>query len=354
MTDGPRRRAVSIAGAPQRDPDLAVEVLRGRVEARGREWEAVSRLEERIAGLLGKTAAVMFPTGTMAQQVALRLHADRRGVRSVAFHPHCHLEVHEHKGYSVVHGLNAVLVGRRQALVELSDLDEVAEPLAALLLELPQRDLGGRLPAWDDLVAQTSWARERGVATHMDGARLWLAQPFYDRTYAEIAGLFDTVFVAFDKELMGSYGAVLAGDHDLIARATVWRNRLGGNVSRAWPFALLAERGLDEVMPRMAEFAERARKLAAAVADLEGVRVVPGVPQTSMLHLYLEAPADAVAATSEALLAERRVALPLYVEPAELSGTSVIEVSVSEQLDEVTDAEFGDLVAELLMRARST
>src|ERR1041384_218957 len=85
--------------------------LLGRVIAGETEADAVPRLEQRIAELLGKPAAAMFPSGTMAQQVAMRLHADRRGIRSVAFHPQCHLEVHEHKGYSLVHGLNAVLVG---------------------------------------------------------------------------------------------------------------------------------------------------------------------------------------------------------------------------------------------------
>src|SRR5439155_3651339 len=160
--------------------------------------------------------------------------------------------------YAAVHGLVAVLVGDRHSLISRSDLDEVREPVAALLLELPQREIGGQLPSWDELVAQTGWARERGAATHMDGARLWEAQPFYGRPHAEIAALFDSVYVSLYKGLMAISGAVLAGEPDFVEHARIWRDRLGGDPARLWPMALSAERGLDELLPRMAEFAERA------------------------------------------------------------------------------------------------
>src|SRR5262249_39231946 len=161
-------------------------------------------------------------------------------------------------------------------------LDAVREPVAALLLELPQREIGGRLPSWVDLVAQTGWARDRGAAVHMDGARLWEAQPFYDRPHAEIAALFDTVYVSLYKGLMGVWGALLAGERELVDHARVWRDRLGGSPDRLWPMALSAERGLDELLPRMAEFADRARKLAAVLSRVPGAHIVPDPPQTPM------------------------------------------------------------------------
>ena len=75
------------------------------------------RLEERVAGLLGKEAAVWMPSGTMAQQIALRIHAVRTGRNLVAFHPHCHLDVHEERGYEWLHGLQATLLCERDRLV---------------------------------------------------------------------------------------------------------------------------------------------------------------------------------------------------------------------------------------------
>src|SRR5215208_4776916 len=224
---------------------------------------AAERLEARVASLLGKEAAVWMPSGTMAQQIALRLHADRRGTRTVAFHPHCHLDVHEERGYEHLHGLHARLLGDRNRLVEPGDLDDVHEPLAAVLLELPQRDLGGRLPAWDDLVAVSERARELGAALHLDGARLWQCGPFYGRALAEIAALFDTVYVSFYKDLAAPAGCALAGPADAIAEACIWEVRHGGRMFSVHPLLVAAERGLDEVLPRMEEYVAHARALGA-------------------------------------------------------------------------------------------
>ena len=117
-----------------------------------------------------------LPSGTMAQQAVLRVHADRRGRRTVLFHPECHLRQHEEQALERLHGLIGRPVGRPVPAADRSPTcEQVAEPPAALLLELPQRDLGGQLPAWDDLAAQVAWARERGAAAHLDGARLWEA-----------------------------------------------------------------------------------------------------------------------------------------------------------------------------------
>lgn len=344
-------RAVSVAVAPSRRPAEALRRWSERVSDE-QEPEAVPRLERRVAELLGKPAAAMFPTGTMAQQVALRLHADQRGIRTVAFHPTCHLEVHEHKGYELVHGLHAVLLGQRTSLISLADVQGVVEPYAALLLELPQREIGGVLPDWDDLVAQTSAARDRGAAVHLDGARLWEAQPHYDRPHAEIAALFDSVYVSLYKGLMAPSGALLAGPEKFVAQARLWRDRLGGNTDRNWPMAVGAERGLDELLPRMAEFAARARAVAARLAAIDGVRITPEPPQTALFHVYVDAPADVVRSTLAALSEESGIRLPGYVVASEVPGMSAFELTVNEHFDDVTDTEVADLVAELLTRAR--
>jgi threonine aldolase len=147
----------------------------------------------------------------MAQQIAQRLHCDRRGTRTIAFHPTCHLELHEHAGYAHLHGLKAELIGDRDRLIELDDLKALPVPVGAILLELPQREIGGQLPEWDDLVAQVDWARDCGAALHLDGARIWETAPYDERSHSEIAGLFDTVYVSLYKGLLGLSGSILAG-----------------------------------------------------------------------------------------------------------------------------------------------
>ena len=254
---------------------LAQEAEDGERGDRYGEGERLQRLERRVAELLGKEAAVVMPSGTMAQQIAMRIWSERRRSRTIAFHPTCHLELHEEKGYERLHGLHGTLVGDPNGLVTLADLEALREPVAALLLELPQREIGGLLPEWDDLVAQTDWAREHEVARHLDGARLWEAQPYYDRPHAEIAGLFDSVYVSFYKGLGGMAGAALAGDEDLVSEARVWQRRHGGTLVTMFPFVIAAEAALDERLERMPAYLEHARALAAALATVDGVEVVP-------------------------------------------------------------------------------
>lgn len=289
----------------------------------------VEVLESRVADLLGKPAAVLMPTGSMASQVALRLHADARATRTVGFHPRAHVEVHEHKGYAVVHQLVGLLLGDHDRLLALSDL-QVSEPLAAVLWELPQRDLGGLLPDWDDLVAQTTWVADHGAARHLDGARLWEAQPFYGRSHAEIAALFDTVYVSLYKSLGGLGGAVLAGPAHLVAQARDWRARLGGQIYHAWPLAVTAEQGLDRWLPRMPAYWERAREIGVALAGIDGVEVVPSVPQTPLFHVLVRAPQAALDHAHAAYVKQGGMQLFRYSRSTSTPSWSRFEVTIGE------------------------
>ena len=315
--------------------------------------DRIERLEGRVAELLGKEAAVVMPSGTMAQQIALRIWSERRGIRTVAFHPTCHLELHEEKGYERLHGLHAKLVGDPNALIALTDLEALGDPLAALLLELPQRELGGRLPEWDDLVAQTSWARERGIAVHLDGARLWEAQPYYARPHSEIAALFDSVYVSFYKGLGGLAGAALAADSTTIAEARVWQRRHGGNLVTQHPFVVTAEAGLDARLDRMSSYVEHARAIATELATVPGLEVVPDPPQTPMFHLHLRGDADRLAEAAVSLAEERRVFL--FAEPSTTSSPrwQRHEVMVGETSLALAPAELRELYVEVLARAAS-
>jgi threonine aldolase len=273
----------------QRPADQLAEILAADLSAdRYGAGGVVAELESAVAELLGKPAALFFPSGTMAQQTALRIHADRRAARTVAFHPTSHLELHEDKAYQRLHGLVGRTVGDSRALLTLADLEGIDEPLAALLLELPQREIGGQLPDWDDLCAQVQWARAAGAAVHLDGARLWDIQPHYDRPYAEIAALFDSVYVSFYKLLGAISGACLAGDPDVIDEARLWRHRHGGQLFGLWPYAASALVALRTRLPRVGEYVAHAQAIAKVLAAMPGVTVVPDPPVTPMMHLLLE------------------------------------------------------------------
>ena len=249
------------------------------------EGGVVAELESAVAERLGFPAAVFMPSGTMAQAAVLRVHADARGSRTVVWHPLCHLMTHEGDAYRRVHSLVGRTVGASHRLVERTDLEEVAEPVAAVLLELPQRDLGGQLPAWSDLQDQVAWAREHGAATHLDGARLWESSAGYGRSPAEIASLFDSAYVSFYKGIGALPGCCVVGSPDVVAQVREWRSRLGGTLHGLWPAAASALSLLDERRAEMPRRLAHARAIAAALAEVDGIRVVPDPPQTPMMHL---------------------------------------------------------------------
>jgi threonine aldolase len=262
---------------------------------------AVADLEKEVAELLGKPAAVYLPSGTMAQPATLRVHADARSSRTVLWHPYCHLARHELEAYAHLHGLVGRAVGEQSRLITLADLEAVAEPAAALLLELPQRDLGGQMPSLDHLFAQVSWARDRNMAVHLDGARLWEASAGYHRPPAEIAQFFDTVYVSFYKGVGALPGCCVAGPEDVIAQVKEWRQRLGGTLYGMWPGAASARNKLAGALAEMPARMDHALAIAKAVADVPGVRAVPTVPHAPMMHFLLSVGADRYAENAKEL-----------------------------------------------------
>jgi threonine aldolase len=346
-------RFVAAWSAP-RDPAAEFRALADRAGARLDVYgggESVARLETRVAGLLGKEAAALFPSGTMAQQIALRIWCERRSCSTVAFHPQCHLDVHEERGYQHLHGLHARPVGHRDRLLTRADLDSVKEPVGALLLELPQRDLGGQLPGWRELCAQATWARRNGVALHLDGARLWQCGPFYRRPLHEIAALFDSVYVSLYKDLGGLGGCLLAGPEDVVAEARVWRIRHGGRLASFEPMALSAERGLDEVLPRMRSFVRKAKEIGAALARVGGVTVVPDPPQVAMLHVAVRGELERVNDALLGIAKEHRTLIASGFDPTPLSNVQRTELGIGAPSLDVPTEQIAELYAELVRRA---
>jgi threonine aldolase len=292
---------------PENAADLLPTIPADTEVDRYGEGGVVAELETEIARLLGKPAAVFLPSGTMAQQAVLRAHADRRGSRTIVFHPMCHLEQHEGQGYRRLHQLTGRKAGDQNRLITISDLTSISEPVAALLLELPQRDIGGQQPSWAELAEQCEWARNAGAAVHMDGARLWESAAGYGRGLDEVAALFDTVYVSFYKGIGALPGCCVAGPEQIVADVREWRQRMGGMLFGLWPNAASALYCLRMRLPRFAGYLERAREIAEALHGVPGVRVVPDPPQTSLMHLLIDSTAEQFEATARLLASERGV-----------------------------------------------
>ncbi|HET7902715.1 MAG TPA: beta-eliminating lyase-related protein [Candidatus Nanopelagicales bacterium] len=290
----------------------------------------VAALEREVAELLGKDAAVLMPSGIMAQQAALRSWADRASTDAVAVHGLSHLVVHELDALPEMHGLRLQRLTSEPRPPTVADLEALAGPLAAVTVELPLRDAGYLLPTWEDLVAFSEAVRARGVPLHIDGARLWESTPYLGHSLAEIGALADTVYVSFYKGLAGMAGAALAGPADLVAEARRWQRRHGGNLFVLLPYAVGARDGLRRRLPLMPSYVARARELAAGLAALDGVRVFPDPPHTNAFRLFVDVPHEHLAEAGLRIAEEEHVALVLGWEAADVPGWGLTEITVGD------------------------
>ncbi|MFJ5305737.1 threonine aldolase family protein [Streptomyces sp. NPDC088350] len=318
----------------------------------------VETLEKRVAGLLGKEAAAFFPTGTMAQQVALRCWAGRTGNPAVALHPLAHPEVHERDAFSQVGGLRPVHVTSEPRQPTADEVRDFPEPFGALMLELPLRDAGFVLPTWDELSAVVEAARERDAVVHFDGARLWESASHFGRPLDEIADLADSVYVSFYKSLDALGGAALAGPKTLIDEAKTWRHRYGGMVFQQFPTALTALAGLDRELPRLPSYVAHARVVAEALregftaAGVPWIRVQPEQPHTNEFQVWLPYDPDAVSEAAIRQAEETKTALFANPWDAKGPGLAVTEVYVRAAALEWTADDVKAAVADFVVRLK--
>jgi threonine aldolase len=314
----------------------------------------VRDLEHRTAELLGAQDAAFFPTGTMAQQAALRAWAGRTGNDAVALHPLAHPELHERGALHAVSGLRTVHPTTAPRLPTADEVRDFDEPFGTLMLELPLRDAGFVLPTWEELTATVAAARERDAVVHFDGARLWECVTHFGRPLPEIAALADSVYVSFYKSLGGISGAALAGSADLIAEAKAWRHRYGGLLFQQFPAALAALAGLRGELPRLPSYVAQAGPVARALregmaaAGLTWPRIHPEPPHTHQFQLWLPYPADALNEAAVRQAEQTRVSLfgRSAFHESGLPGLSMVEMTVGQEALEWTEADIHEAAAD--------
>ncbi|MBZ8141240.1 low specificity L-threonine aldolase [Rubrivivax gelatinosus] len=273
-------------------------------------------LQRRCAELLGKEAAIWLPSGTMANQVALRV-LTRPGDEVVAAHE-CHAAWHETGGSAANAGVQIVEVGRG-GVFDADDLEAaikprglpVFPPTTLVQIENTHNRAGGVVVPQATVERVCTRARELGLATYLDGARLWNAAIASGRPEAELAAPFDLVGVSFSKGLGAPGGSLLAGPRALITACDRHRRMLGGAMRQNGIFAAAALHALDQHRGRLAEDHHNARVLAEALAGCPGVELDLATVQTNIVVFRL-APGAPDAATVVARARERGVLLVAF------------------------------------------
>ncbi len=257
----------------------------------------VNALEERVASLLGKQAAVFVPTGTMGNLISLRAHTQPG--EEVILEEQSHIYDCELAGMASLCGLLARPIrGDRNGTLTWAEVRKRIRPKGRsqtrlVTVENTHNFAGGAIPDFDPTAELCREAQQAGLRTHLDGARLANAAVASCRTMAELASGFDSVMIDFAKGLGAPAGAIVAGSSEFVARARTARKLVGGAIHQPGILAAACLYGLDHMLPQLALDHANARRLANGLAVLSGFLLEPERVVTNIVIVELGAGLDA-------------------------------------------------------------
>ena len=250
----------------------------------------VRELEQRTAALLGKEAAVFVPSGTMANQLAIR--SLTRPGDAILLDANAHIYCYEAGAPAALAGVQVSLLdGARgqftaaQLEAALPPRDDHFAPPSLVCIENTHNRGGGSVWPLEQIESVTAAARGHGLSLHLDGARLWNASVASGVSEAEYASHFDTVSVCFSKGLGAPVGSILAGTADVIAKARFYRKQQGGAMRQVGIIAAAARHALEHNRSRLADDHANGRALANGLAKLPGLEVDAAGVETNMVFI---------------------------------------------------------------------
>jgi len=258
----------------------------------------VIRLEARVAEILGKEDAVYVPSGSMANQIAVRAHT-RHGDR-IVMDAGSHIRIHESGAPAALSGVSIVPVDGEFGVFTPAQLTAAApgpspefppglfDPTTLVTMENTHNEAGGTIWPLEDMQAVRSTARDLGLAVHLDGARLWNASAATGVPLDAYAATADTVNVCFSKGLGAPIGSALAGRKPLIDRARWFKKMFGGGFRQAGIIAAGALYAVENNRSRLREDHTHARRFAEAIDGIPGLNVDLGAVQTNIVFFDVQ------------------------------------------------------------------
>jgi len=249
----------------------------------------VQRLEARVAEMLGKQAGMFVPSGTQSNLSALMSHCGRGDEYIAGQQAHCYS--HEAGGAAVLGSIQPQPIAHQpDGTLALDDIAAAIKPndmhFARTRLLALENTLGGRVLPLDYMRAATDLAHERGLATHLDGARLFNAKIALGVSVEAVAAGFDSVSVCLSKGLGAPVGSVLVGSDELIAKARRIRKMLGGGMRQAGILAAAGLYALDNNVERLADDHANATALAKGLGQFQALTVE--MPQTNIVWVKVD------------------------------------------------------------------
>lgn len=252
-----------------------------------------NELERRVAALFGKEAGLFVPSGTMSNQIAVRVHC--RPQDEVLLESTSHVYLWEAGAPAALSGVTLRQIDGRSGILDVPDLADKLHPddmhsvrSRLVCLENTHNRGGGVVYPLKTVAAVSAWARENGLAMHLDGARVWNAMVASGVPAAEWGRHFDTVSVCFSKGLGAPVGSALVGPKDLIAHGRRVRKLFGGAMRQVGFLAAACLYAIDHHIDRLAEDHANAKRLAAAVAQVPGFTLTPSEVETNLVWFEVD------------------------------------------------------------------
>ncbi len=252
----------------------------------------ISRLERTVAEMLGKEAAIYMPSGSMTNQIAIRLHCQPGD--EFLCEEECHIYNYEQAAFAQLSGIVARTVKGDQGVLALEQLSDKIRPPADHLvrtrlvcLENTHNKAGGRILPYEGLVEICAWAQQQGLLRHLDGARLFNAVAATGIAVDDWAQHFDTVSVCFSKGLGAPVGSALVGPKDVIRAARRQRKLFGGGMRQAGIIAAGALYALENHVERLGEDHRKAERLGQAVQQSAGLRLAAPRIESNMVLFHV-------------------------------------------------------------------
>lgn len=309
---------------------------------------SVEKLERRMAELLGKERAVFFPTGTLANQLAVGVLAGEEG--RVLLQEESHLYNDSGDCCQRLSNLPVIGLGPGEATFSLEQVraevarvasGRVSIPIRVIGIESPVRRLWQQAFDFEEMKKISSFAREEGIGMHLDGARLFLAPPYTGISVEEYASLFDTVYISLWKYFNAGSGAILAGPDALLKEMFHTRRMYGGSLPYGWAFASVAGHFLEGFSDRFQEAVDVSEEVFRRLEDQSGFEIERVTDGTNTSRLKV---AGTDAQEFRRRLANRKIDLP---EP--LADGKGFKIQVNETWRYMTP----DQIAEVLVEARA-
>ncbi|NOX38373.1 MAG: low-specificity L-threonine aldolase [Calditrichaeota bacterium] len=238
----------------------------------------VNQLQEMVAAMLGKEAALFVPSGTMGNQISINAHT--RPGEEIIVERDSHIVNYECGASAMLAGVQLHIIDGQDGIMTMEQVAaavrprDVHQPQTRLVcLENTHNRAGGTIYPLEEIARISQFARERGLKLHLDGARLWNASVATGISLKNYAQYFDSVMLCFSKGLGAPVGSIVVGDREFIERAHYYRKAYGGGMRQVGILAAAAIHALEHHLERLADDHRRARKFAEAISHLPGIRI---------------------------------------------------------------------------------